>query len=350
MGQKKALILTNGFMNLHQPLVNELERVGWNVTLIKDCVLEGDPKLRSTPVRNFAKRFIRLPKHVTWHRRAEQYWSDIFPTLDNHYNLFICLNSFTISPTILNKMKERTERSVLYVWDSSAIWDFSEISRHFDAAYTFDLNDATKHLSLSLLPNYYVAPAQAIASQKKYSAVILGYDRDRRINFLSALATELSRHGLTDYNFKLIPHPLPPLSQRLFKNYSLSKKLSSGNLDDFLLKEPVTPREYMEMMEQSEIIVDDVMPKQSGLTPRFIWGLARGKKIITTNRYALRYNFVAPENICIVDRKNPIIPEEFIKATPVENPPILSTLEIRNWVRIISGDEPLPDYRNRLQN
>ena len=333
-------------MDLQVPVADELKRLGWEGSIVKDCLMEGDPKLRSTPLRNRLKRFIKLPKHLTWTKRAEEYWAKIIPTLDKHYDLFLCLNSFTITPAVLHTIKQKTDRTVLFVWDSSSIWDFSDIAAHFDAAYTFDILDAQNKPVFSLLPNYYVAPDQAIPSQEKYSAVMLGYDRDRRINFLHSLATELTRHGLTYYNFKLIPHPLPPLSQRLFKNYSLSKKLSSGMLDDFLLKEPVTPQQYMEMMEQSEIIVDDAMPGQSGLTPRFIWGLARGKKIITTNRYALRYNFVAPENICIVDRKNPVIPEEFLKAKPVKNPDNLHTLEIKNWMMIITGEASLPDFRH----
>lgn len=344
MVQRKALLLTTGFMNLEQPLVNELERLGWNVTIIKDCLLEGDPKLRSTPLRNFAKRFIRLPKHITWNRRAELYWADIFPTIDNHYNLFICLNAFTVSPTILRKIKERTDRSVLYVWDSSAIWDFSEIARHFDAAYTFDLNDARKHSSLSLLPNYYVAPHNKNLFKEKYMAMMLGYNRDRRIDFIHALAGQFSRNGINDYHFKLLPHPLPPLPQRLFKDYSLSRRLNSGLLEEFTLKKPVEPQRYMDMMEQSAIVVDDVMPRQSGLTPRFIWALARNKKIITTNAYALQYNFIAPANVLIVNRINPIITKDFLSAPAVPNPLTLESLEIKNWVRILTGELPLPTF------
>ena len=344
MPQKKALLLTTGFMGLEQPLVNELERLGWSVTIIKDCLLEGDPKLRSTPLRNFAKRFIRLPKHITWHRRAEQYWEEIFPTLGKHYNLFICLNAFTVSPTILRKIKDRTDRCVLYVWDSSAIWDFSEIARHFDAAYTFDLNDAGKHSSLSLLPNYYVAPESPYPPEEKYPAIMLGYNRDRRIDFINALAGQFSRHGIEDFHFKLLPHPLPPLPQRIFKDYSLSKRLNNGQLEEFTLKKPVEPERYMEMMEQSAIIVDDVMPRQSGLTPRFIWALARNKKIITTNAYALHYNFVAPENLLIVNRNNPIITEEFLSAPAMGNPQMLESLEIKNWIRILTGELPLPIF------
>lgn len=344
MAQKKALLLTTGFMSLHQPLVNELERLGWNVTIINDCLLEGDPKLRSTPLRNFAKRFIRLPKHITWHRRAEQYWANIFPTLDNHYNLFICLNSFTVSPTILRKIKEITDRSVLYVWDSSAIWNFSEIARHFDAAYTFDLNDAIKHSSLSLLPNYYVAPENPNTHEEKYAAIMLGYNRDRRIDFINALIAQFSRHGIKDFHFKLLPHPLPPFSQRIFKDYSLSKRLNDGLLEEFTLEKPVEPQRYMEMMEQSAIIVDDVMPRQSGLTPRFIWALARNKKIITTNAYALQYNFIAPENVLIVNRKSPVITKEFLSAPATGNPQTLESLEIKSWMQIIIGELPLPTF------
>lgn len=345
MKQKKALIFTTEYLNLQKPVIEELERLGWEVTTIKDCLLEGDPKLRSTPLRNFIKRFIKFPKHLSWLKRAELFWSPVLATLCEHYDLFLCLNAFTIPPSVVETIKQHTDRTVLYVWDSSRTWDFSIIAPYFDEAYTFDLLDSERHSSLKLLPNYYTEPKHIEISSVKYPAIIIGANRDQRIRFVTSLASEIRRHRIYNYFFKLLPHSLPPLSQRLFKDYRLSKKLNSGKLEEFELKAPLEPEEYMSLMEQSEIIVDDVMPEQSGLTPRFIWGLARGKKIITTNRYALRYNFVAPENVCIVDRKNPIIPDTFLAATPVKNPDHLHTLEIKNWVRIITGESPLPDYR-----
>ncbi|MDE5810516.1 MAG: hypothetical protein K2H59_09620 [Muribaculaceae bacterium] len=173
--------------------------------------------------------------------------------------------------------------------------------------------------------------------------MIGGWQNDR-LNFIHALAQELDRKGISDYLFKLLSPKLPPLRKRLFKDYKLSKQFSKGLLEQFKLKATIPPHQYMEIMEQSGIIVDDVRIKQSGLTPRFIWALARNKKIITTNQYALQYNFVAPENVCIVDRKNPIIPKEFLDRDPVQNPDNPSFLEIKNWVRIITDEEPLPNF------
>lgn len=329
MKQRTALFLTTGYLNLDQPIIEELQNQGYVVTVIKDCLLEGDPKLRSTPLRNFAKRFIRLPKHITWQKRAEQHWATIYPSLAEHYNLFICLSAFTIPPSALKTLKSRTDHTVLYVWDSSAIWDFSIIAPYFEAAYTFDLRDSERHPILRLLPNYFISSNDSSVLPVRYSAIMVGTNHNERIKFLYSLAGEFDRHGKSNYFFKLMPHSLPRLSQRLCH---LTGKSNDGRLERFELREPIPLQEYMRMMEQSEIIVDDSMPRQSGLTPRFIWGLSRGKKIITTNRYAHAYDFVAPENVLIVDRKHPVIPADFLTAPAVPNPSSLSSLEIKQWV------------------
>lgn len=344
--KKKALIHAAEYINLYSIVVNELERQGWEVTVVKDQFIEGDPKFNSSRLAKYIKQYVNFSKHRSWQPLAEQFWSKNIPSFDEHYDLFICLNALTLPKSVLKLIKRRTDRTILYIWDSCSVIDFPIIATYFDAAYTFDLRDSIRYPVLKLLPNFYTNPLPPVDYNLKYSAMMVGAWRNERLKFINALAKELDKYNKSNYFLKVMHPTLPPVYKRLLKNYRLSKRLSNGELDEFELKAPLEPEEYMTLMEQSEIIVDDVMPEQSGLTPRFIWGLARGKKIITTNRYAMRYNFVAPENVCIADRKNPIIPVEFLKAEPVKNPDHLHTLEIKNWVRIITGESPLHDYCN----
>lgn len=339
---KKLLLHTTTYLDLHKPIVAEFEKRGWEITTVIDRLLEGDEKLRSTPLRDFAKKFIQLPKHRSWPKRAMQFWDEKLPALDTHYDLFLCLNAFTIPAKAVRTIKERTDRTVLYAWDCSAIWDFSVIAPYFDAAFTFDLADSMKSKHLNLLPNYFQPSEHDVPSTPKYSAVMLGANRAQRLNFIYALAAELRRHGLGNYYLKLMPHELPPLSQRIFKDYRLTKKLNSGQLEEFTLHNPVSADDYQQMMRESAIVIDDVMPRQSGLTPRFMWALANNKKIITTNKWAHHYSFVNPADVLIVDRKHPAIPAEFLSS---EVAPVSKTLEVASlprWVDIIAGDARLP--------
>ena len=52
-------------------------------------------------------------------------------------------------------------------------------------------------------------------------------------------------------------------------------------------------------------------PLQYGLTSRSIEALGANRKLITTNSNVKAYDFFNENNILIIDRKNPIIKEEF---------------------------------------
>ena len=45
--------------------------------------------------------------------------------------------------------------------------------------------------------------------------------------------------------------------------------------------------------------------------------IGNGKKIITTNKFALDYEFVSPMQVCLVDMNNPVLPLDFIKNNDV---------------------------------
>lgn len=75
----------------------------------------------------------------------------------------------------------------------------------------------------------------------------------------------------------------------------------------------IPPVEYAEIMRHTACVLDTDRGSQSGITPRVIWALAMGKKIISTNRNLLRAPFYSPEQIFIIDRESPVIDIDFIK-------------------------------------
>jgi len=87
-------------------------------------------------------------------------------------------------------------------------------------------------------------------------------------------------------------------------------------------------------MINSTCILDTDRPTQTGTTPRVIWALALGKKIVSTNTNLLRLPFYDDKQIKIIDRSNPIIDIDFINE-PFEkkNADYLIELRIDNWVK-----------------
>jgi spore maturation protein CgeB len=94
------------------------------------------------------------------------------------------------------------------------------------------------------------------------------------------------------------------------------------------------PREKVQrVFARSLSILDIQHPRQSGLTMRTFEALGSGKKLITTNPEIAEYDFFNSQNIRIIDRINPEIPEDFFK-TPYLHPSqeVYSRHSISGWV------------------
>ena len=88
------------------------------------------------------------------------------------------------------------------------------------------------------------------------------------------------------------------------------------------------------MMNMSNCILDSQREGQSGLTARFVWALANGQKIITTNKYVVDYAFINAGQVCIIDKMNPVVPVDFVKSPLCEeNVTDVTFLRIDNWVK-----------------
>lgn len=87
------------------------------------------------------------------------------------------------------------------------------------------------------------------------------------------------------------------------------------------MNEPLTPAEFRSLIYNSRCVIDTYNTFQEGMTPRFMWALGAGCKIITTNKNCKEYSFYSPEYIYIVESAKPQIPMDFCYET-------ISTLKV----------------------
>ena len=99
---------------------------------------------------------------------------------------------------------------------------------------------------------------------------------------------------------------------------------------------PMSKELLLQLYAGSRIIIDVQHPKQTGLTMRCIETLGAKRKLITTNYYIIEYDFYNPDNILVVDRNLPYVPEKFLnepyRDTPKE---IYGSYSIKNWLSSI---------------
>lgn len=143
---------------------------------------------------------------------------------------------------------------------------------------------------------------------------MIGSNHDNRLKIAKIIASQLRAHGM-NYCFK-----------------RLDKSLKEN---DIVIHKPLSTDSVQKVMMQSDCILDTDRESQSGTTPRLIWALAMGKKVITTNQNIKQMPFYNAELIHIIDRNNPVVDMDFIESQPDFSrcQKLIQTLRIDAWVK-----------------
>jgi hypothetical protein len=101
-------------------------------------------------------------------------------------------------------------------------------------------------------------------------------------------------------------------------------------------KERINQEDLGEFYSQTNVILDLIRDKQSGLSFRIFEAMAYQKKIITSNAYVKDYDFYNPNNILILDENNVQIDSTFF-VTPYQPIPeeIYQKYTLSHWVNTI---------------
>ena len=73
------------------------------------------------------------------------------------YDVLFSINAYSVCPYLFKWLRRRNKSlfSVLYLWDSSSMYNWNREIKFFDRAYTFDPDDAAK-FKISYKPNFYI--------------------------------------------------------------------------------------------------------------------------------------------------------------------------------------------------
>ena len=162
--------------------------------------------------------------------------------------------------------------------------------------------------------------------------------------YILFLLIELDKYSLP-YFIKIVCARNSSLTISLIKEYVVALftrdryrirdiKILIGKDNHPLITEKVFSIEEMQrIIEASDCVLDTDMEVQAGPTPRLIWALAQGKKVITTNRSIIDMPLYDPNRISVIDRKKPIINIDFLKNNAsYKHIDSLSRLRIDRWI------------------
>jgi len=230
---------------------------------------------------------------------------------------------FIIRPDLLrnqdlNFIKSFTKNFIAYYWDSTLRFPRKvEIIPLFDQVYSFDRLDVEKY-NFSLLTNYIFEESNYPEFDYQFFNIST-YD-----NYRSPALFNVAKY-LKEKSW----------SYRI-QVYHKRKKMSTEYIEP--IRTLISIQETSEMIQKSKILLEIQYPKQTGLSFRIFEALGHRKKLITTNKDIVNYDFYHPQNILVLDESKIEIPEDFVSSPYVEiDEEILSKYKIENWVKPIFG-------------
>lgn len=226
---------------------------------------------------------------------------------------------FTIRPDLLDDatlqfLRSYTNRFIAYYYDSTRRFPRkAEILPLFDLVYSYDKEDVAA-FNLEFLTNYIFEESNVEDTDYQFFNISTN---DYRFSMLEKLAGSIKQRG---WSYKILVYN--------------GSEMASENVEIITKQKSIS--EVSELIKKSKIIVEIQRTEQIGLSFRVFEALGHRKKLITTNKDIITYDFYHSQNILVVDETNIEIPEAFVNSPYVEiAPAILSKYKIENWIKPI---------------
>jgi len=302
-GKHIAVFCVQSF-NLEKQITDSLQKLGASVKYF-------DERPQNSLVYKAILRYV--PQLYT--KKVTDYYSNIQIILEKESLDYLLIIRGEVVPVwFINAVKECQPncKTIYYTSDSFKNNPKGlEIAKLTDTAYTFDSEDAEKH-NLRRLPLYF--PDSYTQSRSKYVSrtydfCFIGTVHSDRMKLVSKIVKQLKPQK--PFVFFYI-QSLIVLLIRMIRSGSLL----SGLLNNVKFT-PLSRDNMQEVLLNSKIVLDIHHPHQTGLTMRTIEALGAECKVITTNDKVRDYPFYNANNICVIDRRDPIVPPTFLETAYV---------------------------------
>ena len=222
------------------------------------------------------------------------------------YNIVFLISgqSLSFSEEMIKQIKEcqLQAKFVLYQWDSQKNFPFIKIvHKYFDKCYSFDRYDTDKNPYLKFLPLFYSREYEEMGKIKqtnyKYDFCFIGTAHPLKYKFIKMMAEQLKSIYSNQFIYFFYPSPIVFIYRKI-RNPELKK----AHYKEFHFA-PLKGHEMHDIFVNSRCILDSPQSGQLGLTIRVLEALGAKKKLITTNKDIVNYDFYHPENIYVYDGK-----------------------------------------------
>ena len=285
----KILFIAPNYHNLHLPIIDEIIKQGHNITFFEDKVLKGDYSFKND---NFIIRLVKRILSFIFNYQLK-YWKTIISNdirFNQSYDILFFIQGQSFSPFLQKHLKNINPnlKSYLYVWDSNKFYNYFRNAQYFDKIYTFDWEDAKLFPNTSFLP-FYWNDVDKNFNCIKYDLSIIGSDHDGRLSIIRKLSKQIEDYKLSTFikihrdNQNIKNSKLTKVIQFLNHKSNSTVDFDETDMEKFIIKETIPVDTVNRIILESNCILDTDRECQTGTTPRVIWALALGKKIVSTN-------------------------------------------------------------------
>ena len=292
---KQLLLIAPVFFDYYKEMIKEAEVLGYDVDYVCDAPSNT----------NISKALGRINKKFIEGATMKYYLKSVLPRVEKKkYDIVLIVGgmTFAFTPSMIGRIKELNPqaRFVMYQWDSEKNLPYSTgIHQYIDQLYTFDLNDCEKMDKYKFLPLFYTRTYEEIGKKKieqyDYDCSYVGTAHPQKYRDINSISNTVKDIMPKQFIYHYMPSKLKYLYHKLF-----APEFKRAKLDDFKMTK-LSTNEVMKIFEKSKCILDAPQAGQTGLTIRTIECLGAKRKLITTNKDIVKYDFYNENNILIFD-------------------------------------------------
>jgi hypothetical protein len=279
---KKALVFCPDFFSYDIEIKKAIEKQGYSVELHDE-----------RPSANlFVRALIRFGFNAVLKRKIENYFLNILNSLNETVDILIIINPESITPELLNQYRAKCKKIVVYMWDSFKNKPQAKnLIPHADSFYTFDVNDSQK-FNIIFKPLFYsgVYQIDELHILPKYDMSFIGTVHSSRYEYVKKISRDFN-----SYTFFFCPSYFV----FFYKKY-ITREIKKVPVKDVSFKS-LSENDVISVVANSKCILDISHPLQQGLTMRSIETMGAKRKLITTNKSIVNYDFFDEDNILVVD-------------------------------------------------
>lgn len=231
-------------------------------------------------------------------------------------DIILVIKGDFIDPKSVAELKKYGKKTIAYFNDNTdRCPKIIRVLPHFDEVFSFEKQDCEKY-NLNFATNWIYNLAHPINSDEPFEYKVFNIiSKDKRLSALTKIALDLKSKNI---------------SHKIFV-YDKQYRKKTSTIEFITNHIPLS--EINEYTNRSQVLLDIHRKNQNGLTFRVFESIGLQKKLITTNADIVNYDFYNPNNILVIDEKNPNIPVSFFEKEYEKIPEeIFNKYTLEGWI------------------